>query len=139
MVDTLAATDDGKASAVTDQQGAARIRGIVATEARPIVVGVENQEHERTNYTVIVEARNVSFGGPNGTQETIHERERLDRFTVELAHNRTHHRTVQLRPTLVGEDRRITLLLYRDAVPDTVSTDTAYREAQFWVNVSRDG
>lgn len=129
----LSETDDGELLAEEYP------REFVAGEARPIVVGVENQEHERTNYTVVIEAQNVSFGGPNGTRATIHEREQLARFSVGLAHNRTHHRTVQLRPTLVGDDRRIKLLLYRDAVPDTVSADTAYRDTQFWVNVSQEG
>lgn len=112
-------------------------REFVVGESREIVVGIENQEHQRTEYTAIVELQNVTFGGPSGTEATIHEREELDRFSVSLAHNQTHHRTVQLEPTVVGEDLRVKLLLYRGDVPAEVSGETAYRDTQFWVNVIR--
>jgi len=107
-----------------------------AGEAQPLVVGIGNEEHQETNYTVVIEIQNVTFGGPNGTDPTVHAQEALAQYSVALAHNETSHQTVQLRPTLVGENLRMQLLLYRGSAPDDPSAESAYRDTHLWVNVS---
>jgi uncharacterized membrane protein len=104
-----------------------------AGEGRSLVVGIGNQEHERVNYTVVVQLDRVRVANDS---TTVLERTELRRFTPGLAHNGTWQRSHVVTPRTTGERLRLTYLLYRDAPPATPSVDTAYREVHLWVNVS---
>ncbi len=121
----------------------------VAGEGRELVVGIGNQEHEPVDYTVVVELQRVAFetatgeSSPTASNRTANvttvrvvETEELRRFQTSLSHNDTREQPYTVRPTLVGEDMRLTFLLYRESPPENPSVDTAYRETHLWVDVS---
>lgn len=121
----------------------------VAGEGRELVVGIGNQEHEATNYTVVVELQRVEFETADGesvspaanstanvTRVRVTETQELERVQTRLSHNETWDRPFTVRPTMAGANMRLTFLLYRDAPPQNPSVDTAYRETHLWVNVT---
>jgi len=121
----------------------------VAGEGRELVVGIGNQEHEPVNYTVIVELQRVEFETAEGETVSptanstanvsavrVRETEELERVRTRLSHNETWERPVTVQPTMVGENMRLTFLLYRESPPQNPSVDTAYRETHLWVNVT---
>lgn len=105
-------------------------------ESKPVVVGIGNHEHRQMNYTVVIELQNVTFTGPNGTEEVVHASDEIGRYQTRLADNRTDHRTVQIEPTMTGQRLRVLFMLYRGDAPADPSLETAYRETHLWVNVS---
>lgn len=105
-----------------------------AGEPRSLYVGIGNHEHERTNYTVVVEVHDVQFRN-NSTR--IRDRERLQVYRTALAHNETWQLNHTVAPTMTGQRLRLTYLLYRGAtVPPDPTPGNAYRETHLWVNVS---
>jgi uncharacterized membrane protein len=131
----------------------------VRGEPRPLVVGVGNQEHGTTEYTLIgklqrVEIRrtgngsmnytsnpgNVSVNDTSGTQNvsiTVLEEEEIVRFTPTVDHNETWIRQHSVTPTtLTGDRLRLTYLLYKGSPPNDPGVDNAYRRVHLWVNVS---
>lgn len=105
----------------------------VAGEAKPVVVGIGNQEHEAVTYRVVPQVQRVEV---HNNSTTVLERESLDRLSVTLEHNETWHRTYDVSPTMTGERLRLVFLLYRDGVPDQPTVESAYRETHLWINVS---
>jgi uncharacterized membrane protein len=113
----------------------------VAGESKPVVVGVSNQEHEQTRYSVVIELHRVEFvqGANNTTRIRVLEEEELDRFGTQLDHNETWHRDYEVASTMTGTNLRLTFLLYRGSPPADPTVDNAYRELHLWVNVSEPG
>ena len=122
----------------------------VAGEGQELVVGVGNQEHEPVEYTVVVQLHrvefetedgetpeNVSNGTANVTAVRVVETEELQGFEAQLDHNETLQRPYTVRPTMTGENMRLTFLLYRDSPPANPTVDNAYRELHLWVDVTR--
>lgn len=110
-----------------------------------VVVGVDNQEHETVEYTVIVQIQRVDFEiGPDGnvTNVTVEESLELDRFTATLGHNETlHHDWLASIDDgeFVGENRRLQFLLYADKddeVPAQPTVENAYRDLHLWLDVA---
>ena len=109
-------------------------------EPASLVVGVGNHEHERVNYTVVVELQRVTLVNESGnTTVRVDDQRRLRRFSPTVAHNETWERGHTVEPTLTGERLRLIYLLYRGDAPATPSTETAYREVHLWVNVTARG
>ncbi|RLM95912.1 DUF1616 domain-containing protein [Haloarcula sp. Atlit-7R] len=102
-------------------------------EGRSLIVGIGNQEHERTEYTVVAELQRVERVG-NETQ--VRERSELRRFQPTLGHNETWQRQHEVTPGMTGDRLRLQYLLYRGSPPATVDQSTAYREVHLWVNVT---
>jgi uncharacterized membrane protein len=120
---------------------------LVRGEPGSLVVGIGNQEHDTTAYTVVGKLQQVEIRRPgndsvNDTTETeavsisVLEEEEVAMFEPELGHNESWTREHNVTPTLTGEDLRLTYLLYRGSVPDDPGVDNAYRETHIWVNVS---
>lgn len=110
-----------------------------AGDRKPVVLGIENQEHEPVEYTVVVQVQRVEFHDDPANDTTrveVVEREELQRFNTELRHDETWHGTVELEPTMTGEDLRLAFLLYRGDPPDEPTADDAYRELHLWIDVS---
>jgi len=126
----------------------------VAGESAPVVVGIGNNEHETTEYSVIIELQvveqieNDSAGGAvdsgetatnttaeNTTEMVVVERDRLGELSTTLEHNETWHQTHELSPTQTGEDLRIQYLLYRGDPPENPTQENAYRDLHLWVDV----
>lgn len=123
-------------------------------EASEVVLGIDNRERERTDYTAVVAvhrvdrtaaepdrrvADNDSDGPPPGPTESVTERRELSRHSASLAHNETWLQSVSVAPDLVGEDVRLTFLLYRGDAPPEPTAESAYRTLYLWVNVPGDG
>mgnify|MGYP000265359332 CR=1 FL=1 len=102
-------------------------------ESRSLIVGIGNQEHERTEYTVVTELQRVERVG---NETRVRERTELRRFRPTLEHNETWHRQHEVTPEMTGERLRLQYLLYRGSPPATVNQSTAYREVHLWVNVT---
>ncbi|QAU13477.1 DUF1616 domain-containing protein [Halorubrum sp. BOL3-1] len=101
-------------------------------ERAELIVGISNNEYERTAYTVVVQLQEVTQEG-NETQ--VINRQEIDRFTATLDHNTTHHEQHQLQPTRTGENLRVQYLLYDGEPPETPTQETAYRDLHLWVDV----
>ncbi|MCL9818310.1 DUF1616 domain-containing protein [Natronocalculus amylovorans] len=109
---------------------------LVAGESESIVVGIENQEHETTEYTVIVEVHQVEFLEDNEVRVT--EQERVTTLETTLEDGETWQAEHEVASTLVGEDLRVTYLLYTDDPPDDPTRENAYRSLHFWIDVTDD-
>lgn len=98
-------------------------------EGETLYVGLENREHEPTSYEVVMLAQAVDDDGSVVIQQQV------DRFDARLAHgeNETFERNVA--PTLVGEEVRLQILLYKGEAPDNPSADTADQSLQIWIDV----
>ncbi|WP_458208911.1 DUF1616 domain-containing protein [Haladaptatus sp. NG-SE-30] len=105
-------------------------------ESKPVIVGIENHEHERENYKVVMLLQNVTM---KNNSTTIHDERELKRFQTTLDQNKTWRTTHQITPTLTGERLRLVYMLYTDDVPQNPSVDNAYRELHLWVNVTANG
>lgn len=108
-------------------------RTFTAGEPRSLYVGVENREHRRLRYTLLVMVQNVTSDG-SGSQ--IHQTERIRTFRVALQHNEVWQANHTVAPTLTGDRLRLIYLLYRGEPPATPTIDDAYRTVHLWVNVS---
>ena len=108
----------------------------VAGESKPVIIGIGNQEHEQTGYTVIVKEQRVTIRNNSTivTEEVTHSG-----FQTTLAHNETAHREYQMQPDLTGDRLRWAFLLYNESVPATPTVSNAYRETHLWVNVTAAG
>ena len=101
-------------------------------EQSELVVGIGNNEYERTSYTVIVQLQTVEQAG-NTTM--VREREEIDRFQATVEHNATHHEPHTLQPTQSGEDLRVKYLLYKGSAPENPTQENAYRDLHIWIDV----
>lgn len=104
---------------------------IARGENATVVVGVANHENERTNYTVVVEAQNVS----NETGR-VTDREQLRRFQVALESGETWRQRHAVAPNTTGTRLRLQYLLYRGDAPPNPRGENAYRRTQLWINVT---
>ena len=109
-------------------------RNFTQGEGKPLVVGIDNNEGEPIEYTVVVSLQRVERVG-NNTTRVIEERE-LRRFRAQVAPNETWRRSHTLRPTMSGDRLRVAYLLYRGSVPDDPDVANAYRELHLWINAS---
>jgi uncharacterized membrane protein len=107
----------------------------VVGDPRSLVVGVENQEQQPVNYTIVVELHEVET--ENGTDRVL-QAARLRTFEARLEHNETWQRRHSLAPELLGEELRLTYMLYRGTPPETPAPENAYRELHVWVDVRED-
>ena len=97
-----------------------------------LIVGVENNEYTRINYTVVIQIQQVR---QEGNETTVINRSEIDRFETTLSHNETARQSHRLRPTITGENLRVKYLLYTDEVPETPTQANAYRDLHIWVDV----
>ena len=108
-------------------------------ESAPIHLGVENNEYEPVEYTVVVQLQAVDI---EDNRSTVTDRARLDRYSVTVAHNESDIRERPLEldagtaREFAGEDRRVKFLLYRGDPPADPTADDAYRDLHLWVEVS---
>lgn len=103
-------------------------------ESRPIVVGLDNNEGERTSYTVVVELQRVQQG-PDGGANVVEERQ-LARFTPTVEDGDSWQTRHDVTPSMTGEELRLTYLVYRGEPPEDPTTENAYEHVHVWVNVT---
>ena len=104
----------------------------VVGEGQPVVVGIGNNEHERTDYEVVAQLQTVETAG---NETVVQEREQIDSFAVTLEHDETHHDERLIVPDRTGENLRVQYLLYRDDVPEEPTVENAYRDTHLWIDV----
>ncbi|WP_246999654.1 DUF1616 domain-containing protein [Halosolutus gelatinilyticus] len=95
-----------------------------AGETQELEATITNREHKERTYTTVVLLERVSYEGDN---VTVHEANELDRQSATVPDGETHRQTLEITPTMEGEDLRLTLLLYEDEPPAEPSTENAYR------------
>ncbi len=104
----------------------------VAGEPQSIVVGIDNNEHDTVEYTLVIQVQSEEF---EDNETTVLEREELDRLTVTISHNETWLDAHEVAPEMLGEDLRLTYLLYIDEVPEVPTRENAYRDVYLWITV----
>jgi uncharacterized membrane protein len=104
-------------------------REFTAGEGQPLVVGVENHERETVAYTVVVLLEALEG------DETV-EAEELDRFGLELDHGERERGEHTVTPELVGEELRLSYLLYAGEPPAEPTQENAYEHVHIWIDVA---
>lgn len=104
-------------------------------ESAELVLAVENEEGERTDYTVVVVLERVDGDGNSASAATVDE---LNRFEVGVDDGVRAYVEHEVTPTATGENLRINYLLYRGEAPPDPNTETAYRHVHVWVDVVDD-
>jgi uncharacterized membrane protein len=102
-------------------------------ESQSLYVSIANQEGETIEYTVVVQLERVETD--DNDESMVTERQELDRFSTTVADGNTRHHDHSVAPTMVGEDLRLTYLLYVDEPPSEPSQDNAYRHLHIWIDV----
>ncbi|WP_254533375.1 DUF1616 domain-containing protein [Natrinema gelatinilyticum] len=137
-------TEDDNGELVADDYPTEFVQG----ESQELIVGIDNHEHETTEYTVVVLEQEVevvenetatSEGDTNTTvnETVVQEQRELDRFNTTIAHNERWHHEFNLEPTMTGENQRIVWLLFPggDVPAEPSMNDTEY-SVHLWVNVT---
>lgn len=102
-------------------------------ESAELVVGIENDERDAVEYTVVALHQRVT---PGDTSVSVQESRELERLRQTVPADQTgyvHHRAS---PAFTGEDTRLTYLLYKDEAPDDPSVESSYRHTYLWVDVA---
>lgn len=104
----------------------------VGGEAKPVHVGIGNNEGETVEYTVVVLLQ--SFEGDQ--ERTVQREWTLDTFSMTLQPGETRTEPHELDTYVTGNDLRVTYLLYEGSPPsdEPIGTETAYRHAHFWID-----
>jgi uncharacterized membrane protein len=96
-----------------------------------VQVTIGNHEGQELDYTVVVIAQRIEDG-------TVLSTARLDRFSTRVAAGETIERPHEIRPSLAGDNIRVSYLLYRDEAPVGANPrpENAYRRTHIWVDVT---
>ena len=101
-------------------------------ESIPLVVAVQNQEDQHTNYTVVVQEQRLEDG------EVI-DRSELRTIYYAVSDGGTAYGERNVTPDAEPGEVRISVQLYpRGEVPETPTHEDAYRYTYFWTQVSED-
>lgn len=100
-------------------------------DQKPIVIGVENNEHRTVNYTVVIRLQQLN----RGSATIVSRSSELDRFGLVLAEGETFQQRRSLDPNMVGQDLRLVFLIYKGSPPAEPSVQNAYRHAHLWIDV----
>ena len=106
-----------------------------AGETDELAVSITNQEHEERSYTTVVLLERVGDGDGNDSDATVTEAAELDRESETVPYGDTHEQTLEITPSMQGEDLRLTLLLYEDEPPSEPTSENAYRAIHLPIEV----
>ncbi|MFC7239490.1 DUF1616 domain-containing protein [Saliphagus sp. GCM10025317] len=95
-----------------------------AGEASDVTVSITNHEGTEQTYTTVVLLERVSYGE---SDVTVQERTQLTSESVTLADGEQQNQTLEMTPSMQGDDLRLTVLLYEGEPPSDPSTENAYR------------
>ncbi|MFA9415099.1 DUF1616 domain-containing protein [Natrinema sp. HArc-T2] len=104
-----------------------------AGESRELGVTITNQEHEEHRYTTVVLLQRVRY---EGDDVTVHESTELDRTTATVADGESTRQSLEITPTMRGDDLQLTVLLYDGDPPAEPTVDNAYRVARLPIGVA---
>lgn len=105
---------------------------VTAGEEVSVLLEIANHEGSQQTYTVVPRLENVTRFDDQ-TAVVGHERFEAVTRTVEAGERVQFEHAV--RPTMTGEDLRLTFLLYRGDPPEKPRTSNAYRWTHIWVDV----
>ncbi len=100
-------------------------------ESIPLVIGVENNEGQDMNYTVVVQEQRIE-------DDEVVERTELRQIDYSLSEDSVGYGDRDITPTGEPGTVRISVLVYTDEVPETPTHDNAYRHAYFWTEITTD-
>lgn len=140
----MASPDRGQAYtevALLDDSGEDLVAGNYSTdmvrgEPADLTLTVENREGNETNYTSVVVLERVRT---TGGDTAVLERDELDRVSVSVPDETTAEQSLSPEPTMLGEDLRLTVLVYEGDAPATATRETADHHLYLWVNVDASG
>ncbi|WP_337652616.1 DUF1616 domain-containing protein [Halomontanus rarus] len=101
-------------------------------ESGELILGIDNNEHRTTEYTVVIVEQNVSV---DGNETVVHDQRELERLETRLSHDETWHHPYEFEPTMTGENVRVAWLVYSGDVPDESSLENADYYAHLWMTV----
>ncbi|MDQ2051485.1 DUF1616 domain-containing protein [Natronolimnohabitans sp. A-GB9] len=104
-----------------------------AGETAALEATITNNEHEDREYTTVAVLERVSDG--DGDNATVTEREELDRTAATVADGETQTQSLEVTPTMQGDDLRMTLLLYEGEPPSEPTSENAYRTIHLPIEV----
>ena len=101
-------------------------------ETDDLTVTITNREHADREYTAVVLLERVDAGGGDGggndsSEVTVTEREELARDAVAVADGESREHSLEITPTMAGDDLRLTVLLYEGEAPSEPASENAYR------------
>lgn len=100
-------------------------------ESESVQVGITNEEGETTTYTVVVLLQAIDAAGDPLTVQQV------DTFSVTVPAGETWQEPRPIEPEIVGDNLRLTYLLYIDSPPaeSELGVDSAYRHVHLWVDI----
>ena len=119
--------DDGEL--IADDYPTEFVRG----ESKPLVVGVGNYEHQRVEYSLVVELQDATVEN-NSTR--VRERDELLQRQLALADEETWEQQVNVTPEMTGDRLRLSFMLFKGEPPADPTADEAHREVHLWISVS---
>ncbi|WP_339104324.1 DUF1616 domain-containing protein [Haloterrigena salinisoli] len=109
---------------VTDETETLYNSTYTAGQAEDLQVTITNQEHAERDYTTVVLLERTEGDGDN---VTVAERDELARASVTIADGEAREQTLEITPTMTGDDLRLTVLLYEGEPPSEPTSENAYR------------
>ena len=100
--------------------------------SEPFVLGINNQEGEPVEYTVVVLLQR--FETVDGSETLVTELG-LQTFERTVENDETVELNVSITPPDNGQNYRLTYLLYTEQPPPNPSIENAYREVHLWVDI----
>ncbi|APW97141.1 hypothetical protein CHINAEXTREME_04870 [Halobiforma lacisalsi AJ5] len=96
----------------------------IDSQPQELEATITNHEREERTYTTVVALEQVSYGDGG---VTVHERDELDRQRTTVPDGESARQTLEIDPTMSGDDLRLRLLLYEGEPPADPTPEEAYR------------
>lgn len=121
-------TEDDDGELVASDYPAEFVQGDEAS----LVIGIDNHEEQTVTYTIVIQLERLIH---TENRSYVVERSELDEISVTLEPGETWLHEHTLEPDIVGEDLRLSYLLYVDEPPSQPHRDNAYRDLHIWIDV----
>lgn len=102
-------------------------------EPQELAVSIENREGRDASYTTVAVLQRVEYA--DGGVEVL-ESDELARESIAVPDGEGRSQTLEIAPTMAGDDLRLVLLLYEGDAPADPSTATAYRVVRLPIEVA---
>lgn len=102
-------------------------------QSESLVIGIENKERQAQQYTIVILLQEIQTTG-DGSSEVADEHV-LEQFQTRADPNEAQQHHHSIRPTMSGDQLRLTYLLYKDDPPANPTSENAYRELYLWIDV----
>ncbi|MDS0477605.1 DUF1616 domain-containing protein [Natrinema sp. 1APR25-10V2] len=104
-----------------------------AGESQQLTLTITNQEHEERRYTTVVLLQRVNY---DGDDVAVNESAELTRKTATVADGDSHRQSLDITPTMRGENLQLAVLLYEGEPPAEPTVDDAYRVVRLPIEVA---